>query len=140
MSSPQTPPLLPSEPSMIQGPDSFCDCCHAVGPTRKVMFFQHIGAVILMFNQHIRGRMCRNCINSEFSKRTLVTSMLGWWGLISFFLTPIFLLNNTVRYLISLPLKAPPGQPEQGKGLAIFALVIGLSPFVLLTLLGTGMI
>lgn len=91
------------------------------------MFFQHIGAVLLMFNQHVKGRMCRNCLNAEFSKRTLITSFFGWWGMISFFLTPIFLLNNSVRYLLSLSLTPPPDRMESGKGLAMAALVIALA-------------
>ena len=76
-----------------------CQSCRAIAPTRKILFFQHIGAVVLMFNKHIRAELCRKCIDHFFKQYTLTTLLLGWWGVISFFLTPCFLVNNTVRYL-----------------------------------------
>lgn len=122
---PVPPPLAPTEPPPLAvDPETYCHRCHTVGPTREVTFYQHIGAVLLMFNQHVKGRMCRNCVNAEFAKRTLITSFLGWWGLISFLLTPAFLLNNSVRYLLSTSLKTSPDREESGKGLATTALVV----------------
>jgi hypothetical protein len=35
---------------------------------------------------------------------------LGWWGTISFIVTPFFLLNNVARYLFCLPM--PPVAPD----------------------------
>ncbi|WP_410971682.1 hypothetical protein, partial [Salmonella sp. SAL4437] len=35
---------------------------------------------------------------------------LGWWGFISFFVTPLVLLNNIGRYLLCLGM-APPARP-----------------------------
>ena len=80
----------------------YCQSCLTVGPTRKVMFVQHIGAVILMFNKHIKGEMCRKCINKYFSEYSLTTLFLGWWGMASFFITPCVLVFNLVRYLMTL--------------------------------------
>src|SRR6185295_6268868 len=79
-----------------------CQVCGAFGPTKKVLFIQHIGAIILMFNKHISGYMCRKCIDKYFWEYTLMTLFLGWWGMVSLFLTPCFLIFNTIRYLMTL--------------------------------------
>lgn len=99
------------------------------------MFFQHIGAVVLMFNRHIRGSLCRSCVNQHFATTTLITSFVGWWGMISFFLTPFFLVNNVVRYLCCLPLKPIPGTKACGSGLAFFALFCAIGMLSVIALL-----
>jgi hypothetical protein len=51
--------------------------------------------------------MCRRCIAAYFKSYTLTTFFLGWWGMLSFFMTPFILLNNIGRYLASLTLQEP---------------------------------
>ena len=118
MSIPGIPPPLPS------GPECYCTVCGLEAPTKKVMFFQHIGAVILMFNRHIKGRMCRSCINEYFTKYTVITTFLGWWGMISFFLTPFLLLHNLVRYLFCLGLQPAPHTAASGTAPAIVVFLV----------------
>ena len=113
-----SPPPLPGHAG------SFCQGCQTYAPTKQVMFFRHIGAIILMFNAHVRGRLCRSCVNEQFAQTTLVTSFAGWWGMISFFLTPFFLLNNVVRYLFCLTLKPAEGESARGTVVALLALLI----------------
>jgi hypothetical protein len=78
---------------------SICHICKIEAQTKYVKFVQHIGAVVVMFNKSIKGDLCRNCINKYFRKYTAITVIAGWWGLISFFVTPIALLSNIVTYL-----------------------------------------
>lgn len=118
MNSPSLPPPLPP------GPECCCTVCGMEAPTKQVMFFQHIGAVILMFNRHIKGRMCRSCINGYFAKYTAITACLGWWGMISVILTPFLLLHNLVRYLFCLGLKSAPHTPASGTVPAILVLFL----------------
>jgi hypothetical protein len=50
---------------------------------------------------------------------TVVTATLGWWGVISFFCTPVILFNNVFRYLSCLGMAAPtahPASPASGPG------------------------
>ena len=59
--------------------------------------------------------MCTSCIHETFWQFTLTTVALGWWGIISFIVTPFFLLNNLFRYLFCLGMEpVPPGamKPE----------------------------
>jgi hypothetical protein len=106
-----------------------------VGPTREVLFFQNIGALVMRFRKHIRGRLCRNCINDHFARTTLITSFLGWWGIISCILTPFLLLNNLFRYLSCLSLQPPPDQPSRGTGLALVAMGVACGAMVALGLI-----
>lgn len=106
------PPSLP--PPLPSSLECYCTVCGTEGATKQVMFFQHIGAVVLMFNRHIKGRLCRNCINEYFATYTVMTTFLGWWGMISFFLTPLVLLHNFIRYLFCLGLKPAPHTPASG--------------------------
>jgi hypothetical protein len=93
-----------------------CQSCGLQGETRYVRFHQHIGAVVMMFNRWIKGNFCRRCGMGYFKKYMLITGLFGWWGLISFFLTPIFLLMNLfyAARLLGLPdggMMPPAGTP-----------------------------
>ncbi len=85
-----------------------CQSCGIEAPTRKVAFYQNIGALIMRFSQSVDGLLCKNCIHRNFWKMTLTTLVLGWWGIISLIVTPIFLLNNIFRYLFSLTMPPVP--------------------------------
>ena len=50
----------------------------------------------------LEGRFCKKCINKYFWNYTLTTLLLGWWGTISFLVTPFYLVNNIARYLTAL--------------------------------------
>jgi len=98
-----TKPPLPANPGR-------CDICHMPSPVAKLGFNRHIGAVILMFHKSSTGWFCRDCSWGLFKTYTPVTFLFGWWGLISFFITPIVLVYNTVSLIRSRFLR--PGMLE----------------------------
>jgi hypothetical protein len=79
-----------------------------------VTFYQNIGALVMRFTSTIDGNLCKSCIHKHFWKFTLVNLTLGWWGLHSLIVTPIFLINNLVRYMLCLPMPSAHGaqRPE----------------------------
>lgn len=91
-----------------------CQGCGVEAATKYVSFHQNIGALVVRFPSSIAGHLCKSCINKHFWKMTGTTLFLGWWGMISFIVTPFFLLNNMGRYLFCLgmdpvqPGAAPP--------------------------------
>ena len=88
-----------------------CQGCGSPAPTRYFRFHQHIGAVIMMFNKWIKGNFCRRCALGYWKKYSLITLVAGWWGIISFFLTPIFLLMNLFYGVRALQMAEPgPGE------------------------------
>jgi len=84
-----------------------CQSCGIYGPTKYVEFYQNIGMLVQRRYQSIKGKLCKNCINKNFRQFTLTTLFLGWWGTISFLVTPFYLINNVFRYITSLRLKSP---------------------------------
>ena len=71
-----------------------CEACGTVGPVLRVTYRQNTGMLILRQSRTVEGELCKRCSGSVFTRMTLHTFFLGWWGMISFVLTPIFLINN----------------------------------------------
>ena len=65
-----------------------CQYCGLEAPTKYVEFYQNIGALVMRFPKSVKGNLCKHCINEVFWKFTLIDLVAGWWGVISFFITP----------------------------------------------------
>ena len=90
----------------------FCQGCGNEAPTRYVEFHQNIGALVMRFHKSVRGNLCKSCIHKRFWEFTLMNCVVGWWGLISLVVTPIFIVNNLGRYIMCLGM--PPAPPVTG--------------------------
>lgn len=87
-----------------------CQDCGVEAPTRYVSFSQNIGALFMRFPKTVAGDLCKSCIHKHFWEMTGITAVLGWWGMISFIVTPFMLLNNIGRYLFCVSMSpVPPG-------------------------------
>jgi hypothetical protein len=89
-----------------------CQACGCVAPTKYVEFYQNIGALVMRFHKGVKGNLCKKCIHKYFWKYTGTNLTLGWWGMISVVVTPIFTVNNIVRYIGCATLKPPPTGAE----------------------------
>jgi hypothetical protein len=74
-----------------------CQKCNSPGELMNVTFRQNVGAVVVRFSKELKGDLCAPCIRSTFWSCTLLTLVVGWWGMISFVVTPIFLIGNLVN-------------------------------------------
>lgn len=92
-----------------------CQDCGVEAQTKHVSFHQNIGALVMRFPKSVEGRLCKSCIHKHFWKMSGTTLFLGWWGTISFIVTPFFLLNNIGRYLFCLGMTpvSPGAEPPQ---------------------------
>jgi len=109
-----------------------CQSCGESGDTKHVVFYQNIGMVIMRSSKTVEGELCKTCINQVFWKFTLTTLVLGWWGMISLIVTPLFLINNIGRFLGTIGMKAPgqiPATPHPTASLTADARA-RLTPFV----------
>lgn len=79
-----------------------CQSCGIKAPTRFVEFNQNIGAFIERYHKKVSGYFCKSCINRYFWSFTGTTLILGWWGIISFWVTPFFIFSNLYYYLGAL--------------------------------------
>jgi hypothetical protein len=86
-------------PPYVQPATSRCQSCGAQQPTQRVEFRQNIGLLIMRLTRKVAGQLCPDCIEKHFWSTTLVTLFAGWWGLISLFVTPVFLLLNLASYV-----------------------------------------
>ena len=93
----------------------YCQGCGRSIPTKRVEFYQNIGALVVRFHKSTKGQLCRSCISQVFWPYTATTFILGWWGLISLVVTPFILLNNVLYYLgsLTLPSSTPPIRTPQ---------------------------
>ncbi len=66
--------------------------------TRYVRFNQNIGVFVVRFSKSIRGNLCAACASRHFFEYTFTTLLLGWWGVISFIMTPFILIGNIYYY------------------------------------------
>ena len=94
MITPDMPPPLPAT-------STYCQCCGMSAPTMYVSMHRHIGALVLRFHKSLKGLMCKRCVAQKFWEWTPLTLVLGWWGLISMFITPYVLVNNSIMYIKS---------------------------------------
>jgi hypothetical protein len=62
----------------------------------------------------LKGTFCKPCIAHYFWEYSLVTLALGWWGVISFILTPLMLISNLFYFL-----RVQLGQPQPNQGVPI---------------------
>ena len=85
----------PTEPS-------WCRSCRAQVPTVLVSFSQNVGALFRRYETHLDAYLCRRCIHRSFWKFTLTTLAVGWLGLISLFVAPVYVLQNVYQYLRAL--------------------------------------
>jgi hypothetical protein len=91
----------------------FCQSCGREAQTKYVEYYQNIGALVMRFSKNVKGNFCKDCTNKYFWSFTGTTLFLGWWGLISFFVTLFVLPNNIIRYLGTLGLESPnPNTPQ----------------------------
>lgn len=83
-----------------------CQICGSLAPTKQVEFNQNVGYLLARSYSSIKGRLCKNCINKEFKKRTLITLFFGWWGTISFFITPFYLIGNLFNFIPTIGMES----------------------------------
>jgi hypothetical protein len=101
-----------------------CQACGIEAPTKSIAFYQNIGMFLTRRSASIEGNLCRRCISKYFKSYTLTTLFLGWWGVISFVVTPFILLNNITRYVAALSLPEP-GIQAMDTPMAVIAVETG---------------
>ncbi|MFI8822394.1 hypothetical protein [Streptomyces sp. NPDC053431] len=70
-----------------------CEVCGAQ-PAAAATVRAHQGMVVVMRTVTRRGVFCRTCGLAVYRQMTSETLVTGWWGLLSFFVTPFVVLGN----------------------------------------------
>jgi hypothetical protein len=112
---------------------SHCECCGLPAETKYVRFGQNIGVFFRRYYQEVDGNLCRDCIEHYFWMMTGKTFLMGWWGMISFILTPPILIGNVVSYLGALRVKRSPFAEKPPINHWKMTLILTLAAVVLLS-------
>ncbi len=120
-----------------------CQACGVEAPTRHVVFYQNIGALVMRWRKSIEADLCRACIDGYFWQFTLITAVLGWWGVFSFFTTLYTLPNNIIRFLGTrgmpgVPTGATPVRAVRHVGTVVRVLGAAAGVIVVLTIVGAA--
>ena len=75
-----------------------CRLCSNAGPYWNVNFHANIGLLVMRIPREVAGTLCGACIHRQFWKHFFINFFLGWWGVISVCVTPLFLLVNAFYY------------------------------------------
>ena len=111
---------------------SRCQNCGIIAPTKQVKFKRHVGVIVLRYMRSIEGKLCKVCINEYFWKFTAITLFLGWWGIISFIVTPFYLLENVGNYIPTIGMSS--GSILRRKSLGVwFSQFIVIGFFLVIT-------
>jgi hypothetical protein len=78
-----------------------CQGCGDMRLTRFVVFRRNTGMLIARRTHRIAGNLCKACIRRYFWNFELKNLVYGPWGLISFFVTPIYLIRNATTYVVA---------------------------------------
>lgn len=85
-----------------------CDRCKRAAQVDNVVFEQNIGLLLFRLPKKLRAYLCRDCAAEVFWRMTSITAVLGWWGIVSFFVTWVILYRNVQTYLRTRLLPSPP--------------------------------
>jgi len=77
----------------VPAPAPACRICGAQ-PVSATAVRGHQGLLVIMRFLKSEGPFCRSCGIATYREMTADTLLLGWWGPLSFFITPITLLMN----------------------------------------------
>ena len=70
--------------------------------TKYVAFYRNVGMLFQRQTFSAKGCLCRSCIHKAFWEYTLKNLLLGWWGIISVVITPVYFVMNLFVYLTAL--------------------------------------
>jgi hypothetical protein len=111
MAYPTTQPA--ASPAAPTSPELECTLCGSV-PAAAAKFRGHQGMIIIMRFLSLDGPFCRDCGLATYRNMTSRTLVQGWWGYVSFLITPLVVLFNLIprQKVASLP---PPRPAPHGR-------------------------
>lgn len=107
---PSTAPVPVPARAATSGEPLRCRLCGSV-PAANMTIHEHNGRVIWMVHKTVKGPFCRDCATALLRQRQNSTLFQGWFGIFSFFITPVTLLLNLGAWQKVRSLAAPHRDP-----------------------------
>ena len=146
------PQYAPAQPAPVSHPGAAssaeleCRMCGSV-PAAKATFRGHQGMILIMRFLSLKGPFCRDCGLATYRSMTARTLVQGWWGYISFIVTPLTVLYNFIPRQKVAGLAPPrpaahgnsrrpmdPGSALLARPMALIGLAIPVALFVVIVL------
>jgi len=78
-----------------------CQGCGEHRPVQHVKLTRNIGLLVMRFPKTLQGARCESCTIRVFWEYTRKSLFLGWWGMISFFVTLVAIPTNIATFVQS---------------------------------------
>ncbi len=86
----------------INRPDgSKCSRCGRTGYTQHLVFKQNVSYFFARKERQFSGNLCFSCASRTFANVELTTLFWTWWGIIGFWLGPLYIVHNLAEYVIA---------------------------------------
>ncbi len=66
-------------------------------PTSNLGFYSNVSLLVVRYMRVQKGYFCSRCALKYFLGYTALTLVMGWWGLIGLFISPVFIIMNLVN-------------------------------------------
>src|SRR5215831_6951134 len=80
---------------------SKCSRCGRTGYTQHLVFKQNVSYFFGRKERQFSGDLCFSCASITFARVEFTTLLGTWWGIIGFWLGPLYVLHNLVEYIIA---------------------------------------
>jgi len=80
---------------------SKCSRCGRTKYTLHLVFKQNVSYFFGRKEQQFSGDLCFSCASRTFASVELTTLFWTWWGIIGFWLGPLYIVHNLVEYIIA---------------------------------------
>jgi predicted nucleic-acid-binding Zn-ribbon protein len=78
---------------------SKCSRCGRTEYTQHLIFKQNVSYFFARKERQFSGDFCFSCASRTFASVELTTLFLTWWGIIGFWLGPLYIVHNLVEYI-----------------------------------------
>ena len=80
---------------------SKCSLCAQTKYTQHVIFKQSVSYFFGRQEREFSGDLCFSCASRTFASVELITLFGTWWGIIGYWLGPLYIVHNLVEYIIA---------------------------------------
>ena len=88
--------------SLIKRPAiSKCSRCGRTKYTQHAVFKQNVSYFFGRKERQFSGRLCFSCTSRTFATVEFTTLLGTWWGIVGFWVGPLYVVHNLVEYIIA---------------------------------------
>jgi len=80
---------------------SKCSRCGRTKYTQHAVFKQNVSYFFGRKERQFSGDLCFSCASRTFARVELTTLFGTWWGIIGYWLGPLYIVHNLVEYIIA---------------------------------------